>query len=100
MNLRSALAASVLGLAVSTPVLASDQFIDLSSGQAKAITDTRDDESPGFAPNSKQLIYATRLQGREVLMTSTLDGRIKAKLTTQVSDVREPVWGPYLTQRR
>lgn len=74
--------------------------MDLSSGQVKAITETRDDESPGFAPNSKQLIYATRLQGREVLMTSTLDGRIKAKLTTQVSDVREPVWGPYLTQRR
>jgi TolB protein len=74
--------------------------MDLSSGQAKAITETRDDESPGFAPNGKQLIYATRLQGREVLMTTTLDGRIKARLSTQVSDVREPVWGPFLSQRR
>lgn len=75
-------------------------LMDLSTGQARAITETRDDESPSFGPNSKQLIYATRQQGREVLMTSTLDGRIKAKLTTQVADVREPVWGPHLTQRR
>ena len=44
--------------------------------------------------------YATRAQGREVLMTTTLDGRIKARLATNVADVREPVWGPYQSPRR
>lgn len=75
-------------------------LMDLASGAVKALTDTRDDESPSFAPNSRQVIYATRTQGREVLMTTTLDGRIKARLATNVADVREPVWGPYLQPRR
>lgn len=75
-------------------------LMDLASGTVKALTDTRDDESPSFAPNSRQIIYATRTQGREVLMTTTLDGRIKARLATNVADVREPVWGPYLQPRR
>ena len=30
--------------------------------------------SPSFAPNGKLIIYATRAQGRDVLMTTTLDG--------------------------
>ena len=74
--------------------------MELATGQVRALSDTRDDESPSFAPNSRQVIYATRLQGREVLVTSSLDGRIKARLATQVADVREPVWGPFLTPRR
>jgi TolB protein len=69
-------------------------LMDLASGSVKALTDTRDDESPSFAPNSKLIIYASRAQGRDVLMTTSLDGRIKAKLTTPQADVREPVWGP------
>ncbi|MFZ4551220.1 MAG: Tol-Pal system beta propeller repeat protein TolB [Aquabacterium sp.] len=75
-------------------------LMDLSTRAVKVITDTRDDESPSFAPNSKQIIYATRAQGRDVLMTTTLDGRIKARLATPQADVREPVWGPFLAPLR
>lgn len=75
-------------------------LMDLSTRSVKVITDTRDDESPSFAPNSKQIIYATRAQGRDVLMTTTLDGRIKARLATPQADVREPVWGPFLAPLR
>jgi TolB protein len=74
--------------------------MDLSSGAVKPLTDTRDDESPSFAPNSRQIIYATRLQGRDVLMTTSLDGRVKAKLTTPNADVREPVWAPKVATAR
>lgn len=70
-------------------------LMDLANGQVKALTDTRDDESPSFAPNSRLLIYATRAGGRDVLMTTSLDGRIKARLATPSADVREPVWGPF-----
>jgi TolB protein len=59
------------------------------------LTDTTDDESPSFAPNSKLIIYASRAQGRDVLMTTTLDGRIKTRLLSTGLDVREPVWGPF-----
>ena len=71
------------------------QVMNLSTGQASAITETIADERPSFAPNSKLIVYATVLQGREALMTSTLDGKIKAKLSGQSGDIREPAWGPY-----
>ena len=55
--------------------------LDLGGGASRsAITDTSDDESPSFAPNGRLIIYATRAQGRDVLMTTTLDGKIKARL--------------------
>jgi TolB protein len=41
------------------------------------------------------LIYATQQQGKEALMTSTLDGKIKARLAGQTGDIREPNWGPF-----
>lgn len=69
--------------------------MDLSTGQSNAITDTVADEKPSFAPNSKLLVYATQIQGREALMTSTLDGKIKARLAGQGGDIREPAWGPF-----
>ncbi len=68
---------------------------DLAGGGGRAISDTVSDESPSFAPNSRLIIYATRDGGRDVLMTSTTDGRIKARLVSTQADVREPVWGPY-----
>ncbi len=71
------------------------QVLNLNSGQANAITETTADERPSFAPNSKLIVFATVLQGREALMTTTLDGKIKSKLSGQSGDIREPAWGPY-----
>jgi len=68
--------------------------MELSSGQVSAISDTSADERPSFAPNSRMVVYATVAQGREALMTSTVDGRIKARLAGQGGDIREPDWGP------
>jgi TolB protein len=71
--------------------------LDVNTGGAQpvALTDTSDDESPSFAPNGKLIVYASRTQGRDVLMTTTLDGKIKARLVSTTVDVREPVWGPF-----
>ena len=69
--------------------------MDLVGGSVTAITDTSADESPSFAPNSKLIVYATVYQGREALMTTTLDGKIKARLAGQAGDIREPDWGPF-----
>ena len=68
--------------------------MDLQSGAVNAITDTQSDESPSFAPNGRLLVYATVQNGREALMTTTLDGKIKARLAGQGGDIREPDWGP------
>ncbi len=71
--------------------------LDLSSAgsQPVPLTDTTEDESPSFSPNGKLIIYATRAGGRDVLMTTTLDGKIKARLVSTTADVREPNWSPY-----
>ena len=69
--------------------------MELESGNATSVTDTSDDESPSFAPNSRLIVYATKQGGREALMTTTLDGKIKARLAGQSGEIREPDWGPY-----
>ncbi|MFZ9251140.1 MAG: Tol-Pal system protein TolB, partial [Hylemonella sp.] len=69
--------------------------MDLGSGAVSAISDTQSDESPSFAPNGRLIVYATVAQGREALMTTTVDGRIKARLSGQGGDIREPDWGPF-----
>ncbi len=68
--------------------------MDLAAGTVAAITDTIADEKPRFSPNSKLIIYATQQQGHEALMTTTLDGKIKARLAGQNGDIREPDWAP------
>lgn len=69
--------------------------MELAGGAVTAITDTAADESPSFAPNSRLIVYATQQQGKESLMTTTLDGKIKAKLSGISGDIREPDWGPF-----
>lgn len=72
--------------------------MELASGTVNAITDTSADESPSFAPNSRLIVYATQQQGREALMTTTLDGKLKARLAGQNGNIREPDWGPFQKQ--
>lgn len=71
------------------------QVMELSGGTVTQITDTSADESPSFAPNSRLIVYATQQQGKEALMTTTLDGKIKARLAGANGDIREPDWGPF-----
>jgi len=72
--------------------------MDLKSHTATALTDTSNDEHPSFAPNGKLIVYATRQQGKDMLMTTTVDGKIKARLAGQGGDIREPAWGPFTRQ--
>jgi TolB protein len=70
---------------------------DLNDGTVRPLSDTQDDESPSFAPNGRLIVYASRVQGSDVLMTTTLDGKIKTRLLSISSgaDMREPAWGPF-----
>lgn len=73
-------------------------LMELATGNTVAITDSSSDESPSFAPNGRLIIYASTLQGRETLTTTTLDGRIKTRLAGQSGEIREPDWGPLQKQ--
>ena len=69
--------------------------VDPSNGLTQVLTDGRLDESPAFAPNGAQIIYATRDGGRGVLASVTTDGRIQQEIASVAGDVREPVWSPF-----
>lgn len=71
------------------------QVMELSSGNIASVTDTSDDERPTFAPNSRLIMYASKIGGREALLTTTLDGQIKTRLASVPGDIREPNWGPF-----
>ena len=71
-------------------------LLDLAGGGApRLLTDTSDDESPSFAPNGRLIVYTSRERGRDVLMTTTLDGKIKTRLVSTGADMLEPAWGPF-----
>jgi TolB protein len=53
------------------------------------------DESPSFAPNGGMLLYATKEGRRGVLYAVSADGRVRLRLVTADSDVREPAWSPF-----
>lgn len=69
---------------------------DMARGSVKVLTDSSLDESPTVAPNGTMVIYATRQQGRGVLMLVSLNGRVRLPLPTAQGEVREPSWSPYL----
>lgn len=70
-------------------------LMELPNGAPTALSDSNYDQSPSFAPNGRLILYASRDGGRNVLMTTTLDGRIKSRLLTTGADMREPAWGPF-----
>lgn len=70
--------------------------VSTSNGELELLTKGRLDESPSYAPNGAQIIYATRDGGRGVLASITTDGsKIQQQIASVAGDVREPVWGPY-----
>lgn len=70
--------------------------VDVERGGRRILSGGRLDESPSFAPNGADIIYATREGGRGVLAIVSSDGRIQQRLASGAGDVREPAWSPYL----
>lgn len=68
---------------------------DLASGQTRTVSRGGLDESPSFAPNGAQLIYARSERGQGSLAMVSVDGQVTQQLRSDSGDVREPVWGPF-----
>ncbi|MDP3844962.1 MAG: Tol-Pal system beta propeller repeat protein TolB [Pseudomonas sp.] len=70
---------------------------DLTRGTVKILTQTSLDESPTVAPNGTMVIYATRQEGRGVVVLASINGRVKIPLPIAAQgEIREPSWSPYL----
>ncbi|HVL59154.1 MAG TPA: Tol-Pal system beta propeller repeat protein TolB [Burkholderiaceae bacterium] len=70
--------------------------LSVASSEETLLTAGGRDESPSFAPNGRWIMYATQIGGRDTLMATTVDGRVRQRLTSN-NDIREPAWGPYLS---
>jgi TolB protein len=68
---------------------------DLNGGNESVLTEGGQEEAPSFAPNGQWVMYSTRSGGRETLMATSVDGRIRQRLTSSLGDIREPAWGPF-----
>ncbi|MET0292874.1 MAG: LpqB family beta-propeller domain-containing protein, partial [Steroidobacteraceae bacterium] len=68
---------------------------DIATGQTRTLSKGGLDESPSFAPNGAQLIYAGRERGQGVLAMVSVDGQVTQRLKSDQGEVREPAWGPF-----
>jgi len=68
--------------------------LDFATRQVQVLTQGPLDESPSVAPNGKMVIYANEQGGRGVLAAVSTDGRVRQRLSSTATDVREPAWGP------
>lgn len=70
-------------------------IVDPDTGLTQVLSNGRLDESPSFAPNGAQIIYATQERGVGVLSSVSTDGRIHRQIASVAGDVREPAWSPF-----
>ena len=69
--------------------------LNLSTGNEVLLTAGPDDQSPSFAPNGMQVLYATKQGGRSVLAVVSTDGRVHQTLSVLNGEIQEPTWGPF-----
>lgn len=69
--------------------------VDADTGLTQVLSNGRLDESPSFAPNGAQIIYATQEGDAGVLSSVSTDGRIHRQIASVAGDVREPAWSPF-----
>jgi len=69
--------------------------LDLASNQARTLSRGSLDESPSFAPNGAQIIFAGRDRSGATLATVSVDGQVTQRLKSDQGEVRDPVWGPF-----
>ena len=67
--------------------------MDLGSKQETLVSEGPKDDSPSFAPNSKWVIYSSRLGDRNILSAVSLDGKLRTRLSAEGSEVKGPAWG-------
>ena len=69
-------------------------IMDFATRQTQVLTAGPLDESPSVAPNGRLVLYANESGGRGILNAVSADGRVKQRIVSPATDVREPAWGP------
>lgn len=71
---------------------------DFASRQIQLLTEGGWEKKPSFSPNGKLVLYSSEAKLRGILATVSSDGRVKQRMFPQSGDIREPIWGPFLSQ--
>jgi TolB protein len=69
---------------------------DLQTGAYLTLDNSGNDQSPSFSPNGQMVIFAKKSGPNRQLALVSTDGRIKLALPSDVGEVQEPVWSPFL----
>jgi TolB protein len=70
--------------------------VDAERGGLQVLSGGQLDESPAIAPNGADILYTSRVGGRDTLAIVSSDGRIQRQIAASAGEFREPAWSPFL----
>ena len=70
--------------------------VDAQRGGLQLLSSGRLDESPSFAPNGADILYTSRVGGRDTLAIVSSDGRVQQQIAAGTGELREAAWSPFL----
>ena len=70
--------------------------VDLKQGGIQVLSGGQLDESPSFAPNGADILYTSRVGGRDTLAIVSSDGRIQQRIAASAGELREAAWSPFI----
>ncbi len=66
---------------------------NLESGEERLVSSGPKDDSPSFAPNSRWIIFSSRINARDTLSAVSVDGRVRTRISLDTAGIRNPAWG-------
>ncbi len=66
---------------------------NLESGEERLVSTGPKDDSPSFAPNSRWIIFSSRINARDTLSAVSVDGRVRTRISLDTAGIRNPAWG-------
>ena len=70
--------------------------VDAQRGSLQVLSSGPLDESPSFAPNGADILYTSRIGGRDTLAIVSSDGRVQRQIAASTGELREAAWSPFL----
>jgi TolB protein len=70
--------------------------VDAQGGGRQVLSGGTLDESPSFAPNGADILFTSRVGGRDTLAIVSSDGRVERQIASSGGELREAAWSPFL----
>jgi TolB protein len=68
-------------------------IMNLETRQEVIVSNGPKDDSPSFAPNSRWVIFSSRVGSRDLLSAASIDGRVRSRISLDTAGIRNPAWG-------